>query len=386
MVTQAKGRGLRRMRSDIGMIFQTFNLVKRSSCCATCWPGRLGDVHPLARPAGRCSPRPTWPTPTTACAASASPRRRSCAPTPCRAASSSASASPARWPRSLRSCWPTSRSPASTRRPRTRCCATSSASPARTGSPRSSTCTSSTWPASTPTASSGCATASSSSTAPPTRPRTRRSRTSTGARSTSRRTCVDFLTPPRVPLRSSFASRLLNWSTWAVLAGLFVVALQQTGFDVERAHDGQPGLRALLPPPGARLDGPATDLAPAPRDAADRLPGDAHGHGARPAAHLPRLVQHHDQRPGHVGRPQRPHRAAQHPRPAVRGDPGAHPGARAAARRHRPDDLHDGRPRQARPPRRSSRSTPARWRPCARSAPGATASSCTACCRRSRRR
>ena len=44
--------------------------------------------------------------------------------------------------------------------------------------------------------------------------------------------------PTTVPLRSNFASRLLNWSTWAVLAGLFVVALQQTGFDVEALTTG----------------------------------------------------------------------------------------------------------------------------------------------------
>ena len=46
-VTQAKGADLRRMRSDIGMIFQTFNLVKRSSVLRNVLAGRLGDVHPL---------------------------------------------------------------------------------------------------------------------------------------------------------------------------------------------------------------------------------------------------------------------------------------------------------------------------------------------------
>ena len=30
-ITAAKGKGLRRMRRDIGMIFQSFNLVKRST-------------------------------------------------------------------------------------------------------------------------------------------------------------------------------------------------------------------------------------------------------------------------------------------------------------------------------------------------------------------
>lgn len=41
-ITSAKGKGLRRMRRDIGMIFQSFNLVKRStvlknSISWSCW-------------------------------------------------------------------------------------------------------------------------------------------------------------------------------------------------------------------------------------------------------------------------------------------------------------------------------------------------------------
>ncbi|MDF1521720.1 MAG: phosphonate ABC transporter ATP-binding protein [Trueperaceae bacterium] len=43
-VTTARGAALRRMRSDIGMIFQTFNLVKRSSVLRNVLAGRLGDV------------------------------------------------------------------------------------------------------------------------------------------------------------------------------------------------------------------------------------------------------------------------------------------------------------------------------------------------------
>jgi phosphonate transport system ATP-binding protein len=45
-ITKATGAQLRRMRSDIGMIFQTFNLVKRSSVLRNVLAGRLGDVNP----------------------------------------------------------------------------------------------------------------------------------------------------------------------------------------------------------------------------------------------------------------------------------------------------------------------------------------------------
>ena len=43
-VTSARGRKLRQIRSDIGMIFQTFNLVKRSGVLRNVLAGRLGDV------------------------------------------------------------------------------------------------------------------------------------------------------------------------------------------------------------------------------------------------------------------------------------------------------------------------------------------------------
>jgi len=46
-VTKAKGTELRRLRSGIGMIFQTFNLVKRSSVLRNVLAGRLGAVNPL---------------------------------------------------------------------------------------------------------------------------------------------------------------------------------------------------------------------------------------------------------------------------------------------------------------------------------------------------
>src|SRR5690606_4544411 len=43
-VTRARGGRLRNIRSDIGMIFQTFNLVKRTSVLRNVLSGRLGDV------------------------------------------------------------------------------------------------------------------------------------------------------------------------------------------------------------------------------------------------------------------------------------------------------------------------------------------------------
>ncbi|MCU5372072.1 MULTISPECIES: phosphonate ABC transporter ATP-binding protein [Bacillus cereus group] len=41
-ITAAKGKGLRRMRRDIGMIFQSFNLVKRSIVLKNVLAGRVG--------------------------------------------------------------------------------------------------------------------------------------------------------------------------------------------------------------------------------------------------------------------------------------------------------------------------------------------------------
>ncbi|MFC9447872.1 phosphonate ABC transporter ATP-binding protein [Bacillus cereus] len=41
-ITAAKGKGLRRMRRDIGMIFQNFNLVKRSTVLKNVLAGRVG--------------------------------------------------------------------------------------------------------------------------------------------------------------------------------------------------------------------------------------------------------------------------------------------------------------------------------------------------------
>jgi phosphonate transport system ATP-binding protein len=54
-VTQAQGRELRRIRRQIGMIFQHFNLVKRSSVMTNVLSGRLGYAHPLWSLVGRFS-------------------------------------------------------------------------------------------------------------------------------------------------------------------------------------------------------------------------------------------------------------------------------------------------------------------------------------------
>lgn len=45
-VTAARGKELRAMRADIGMIFQTFNLVKRSTVLRNVLAGRLGHANP----------------------------------------------------------------------------------------------------------------------------------------------------------------------------------------------------------------------------------------------------------------------------------------------------------------------------------------------------
>ena len=46
-VSKARGNELRRLRSEIGMIFQTFNLVKRSSVLRNVLSGRLGHVSAI---------------------------------------------------------------------------------------------------------------------------------------------------------------------------------------------------------------------------------------------------------------------------------------------------------------------------------------------------
>ena len=46
-ITKARGAELRRMRSQIGMIFQTFNLVKRSTVLRNVLSGRLGQANPM---------------------------------------------------------------------------------------------------------------------------------------------------------------------------------------------------------------------------------------------------------------------------------------------------------------------------------------------------
>ncbi len=55
-VTLAQSQELRRIRRKIGMIFQHFNLVKRSSVMANVLAGRLGYVNPLGSLAHRFPP------------------------------------------------------------------------------------------------------------------------------------------------------------------------------------------------------------------------------------------------------------------------------------------------------------------------------------------
>ena len=55
-VTAAKGAEIRRIRRQIGMIFQQFNLVKRSSVMTNVLTGRLGYVGTLASLLGMFSP------------------------------------------------------------------------------------------------------------------------------------------------------------------------------------------------------------------------------------------------------------------------------------------------------------------------------------------
>jgi phosphonate transport system ATP-binding protein len=46
-ITAAQGQALRRIRRQIGMIFQQFNLVRRSTVMTNVLSGRLGYAHPL---------------------------------------------------------------------------------------------------------------------------------------------------------------------------------------------------------------------------------------------------------------------------------------------------------------------------------------------------
>jgi len=46
------------------------------------------------------------------------------------------------------------------------------------------------------------------------------------------------ITAHPTPLRPGTASRLLNWGTWAVIAALFIVSVQQTGFGFAGLLDG----------------------------------------------------------------------------------------------------------------------------------------------------
>jgi len=56
-ITAASGEGLRKIRRRIGMIFQQFNLVERSSVMTNALSGRLGYANPWASLVGRFSKR-----------------------------------------------------------------------------------------------------------------------------------------------------------------------------------------------------------------------------------------------------------------------------------------------------------------------------------------
>ena len=56
-LTAASQKEMRRMRRDIGMVFQQFNLVKRSSVLTNVLAGRLGYTNPWMSLAGRFSHR-----------------------------------------------------------------------------------------------------------------------------------------------------------------------------------------------------------------------------------------------------------------------------------------------------------------------------------------
>ena len=55
-ITAAQGEGLRHVRRQIGMVFQQFNLVRRSSVMVNVLSGRLGYAHPVWSLVHRFSP------------------------------------------------------------------------------------------------------------------------------------------------------------------------------------------------------------------------------------------------------------------------------------------------------------------------------------------
>ena len=107
-ITSAKGKELRRIRRDIGMIFQSFNLVKRSSVLRNVLAGRVGYHSTLRTLFGRF-PKPDMDLAFHALDRVGIVQRRMPARTSCPADSSSGSQSPACWRRRPRSFWRTSR-------------------------------------------------------------------------------------------------------------------------------------------------------------------------------------------------------------------------------------------------------------------------------------
>ena len=104
----SEGRELARLRSDVGMVFQQFNLfAHRSVLDNVTWPRPGSEASPGRRPrAGPASCWPGWGSRT---------RPASCPPS-CRAASSSGWRSPAPWPWTPSCCCSTSRPRPWTRR------------------------------------------------------------------------------------------------------------------------------------------------------------------------------------------------------------------------------------------------------------------------------
>jgi phosphonate transport system ATP-binding protein len=120
-LTKARPAQIREVRRSVGMVFQQFNLVRRLSALENVLVGRLGYL-PVWRSTARRYPRADVEVAVRALARVGLERFACGAPTRCPAASSSGSASRGRSRSSRGSSSPTSRSPRSIQRARTRSC------------------------------------------------------------------------------------------------------------------------------------------------------------------------------------------------------------------------------------------------------------------------